>query len=67
MSDNGAEGAIIEAIPMTGDVIKKSIHKHYNNDLENLGNEDSFVWYEDSLPQQCTRTMLLKVAFDARQ
>jgi hypothetical protein len=45
MSDNGAEGAIIEAIPMTGDVIKKSIHKHYNNDLENLGHEDSFVWY----------------------
>ncbi|KIN04938.1 hypothetical protein OIDMADRAFT_39394 [Oidiodendron maius Zn] len=45
MSDNGAEGAVREAIPMTGEVIKKSIHKHYNNDLEKLGNGDSFVWY----------------------
>ncbi|KAH8819175.1 alkaline-phosphatase-like protein [Xylogone sp. PMI_703] len=54
MSDNGAEGAIIEAIPMTGDVIKKSIHKHYNNDLENLGNGDSFVWYGPRWAQAST-------------
>jgi arylsulfatase A-like enzyme len=54
MSDNGAEGAIIEAIPMTGDVIKQSIHKHYNNDLENLGNGDSFVWYGPRWAQAST-------------
>lgn len=45
MSDNGAEGAVFEAIPMTGDVIKKSIGNHFNNDLENLGKKDSFIWY----------------------
>jgi arylsulfatase len=39
---------------MTGDVIKKSIHKHYNNDLENLGNGDSFVWYGPRWAQAST-------------
>lgn len=54
MSDNGAEGAIIEAIPMTGDVIKKSINKHYNNNYENLGNRDSFIWYGPRWAQAST-------------
>ncbi|KAM6480795.1 alkaline phosphatase-like protein [Trichoderma sp. SZMC 28011] len=54
MSDNGAEGAIVEAIPMTGDVIKKSINKHYNNDYENLGNRDSFIWYGPQWAQAST-------------
>ncbi|KAL1984654.1 hypothetical protein VTN96DRAFT_8780 [Rasamsonia emersonii] len=54
MSDNGAEGAIIEALPMTGDVIKKSINKHYNNDLDNLGNGDSFIWYGPRWAQAAT-------------
>lgn len=54
MSDNGAEGAIVEAIPVTGDVIKKSIDKHYNNDYENLGNRDSFIWYGPRWAQAST-------------
>ncbi|KAH8879038.1 alkaline phosphatase-like protein [Thozetella sp. PMI_491] len=54
MSDNGAEGAIIEAIPMTGDVIKKAIDKAYNNDVENLGNPDSFIWYGPRWAQAST-------------
>lgn len=54
MSDNGAEGAIIEAIPMTGDVIKKSISQHYDNSLENLGNGDSFIWYGPRWAQAST-------------
>lgn len=54
MSDNGAEGAIIEAIPMTGDVIKKSINEHYNNSLENLGNGNSFIWYGPRWAQTST-------------
>lgn len=54
MSDNGAEGAVIEAIPMTGDVIKKSINEHYNNDLENLGAGDSFIWYGPRWAQAAT-------------
>ncbi|KAJ9255005.1 hypothetical protein DTO212C5_9191 [Paecilomyces variotii] len=54
MSDNGAEGAIIEAIPMTGDVIKTSINKHYNNSLDNLGNGDCFIWYGPRWAQAST-------------
>ncbi|KAF3407093.1 hypothetical protein DPV78_000998 [Talaromyces pinophilus] len=46
MSDNGAEGNLLEAVPILagatmGDVIKK----FYDNSLENLGNHNSFVWY----------------------
>ncbi|KAH8666933.1 alkaline-phosphatase-like protein [Xylariales sp. PMI_506] len=54
MSDNGAEGAIIEAIPVTGDLIKRSIDKAYNNNVENLGNADSFVWYGPRWAQAST-------------
>ncbi|KUJ08088.1 alkaline phosphatase-like protein [Mollisia scopiformis] len=63
MSDNGAEGAIIEAIPMTGDVIKQSISKHYNNDLDNLGNADSFIWYGPRWTQASTAPSALHKRF----
>lgn len=47
MSDNGAEGAALEALPMMGreDTMAQIIEKHYNNSFENLGNHDSFTWY----------------------
>lgn len=47
MSDNGAEGAALEALPMMGreDTMAQIIEKHYNNSFENVGNYDSFVWY----------------------
>lgn len=54
MSDNGAEGSVLEAIPMTGEVIKKSIDKEYNNELANLGNKDSFIWYGPRWAQAAT-------------
>lgn len=54
MSDNGAEGAVLEAIPMTGEVIKRAIDKEYNNELENLGNRDSFIWYGPRWAQAAT-------------
>ncbi|KAL1891435.1 hypothetical protein Sste5346_007699 [Sporothrix stenoceras] len=41
MSDNGAERAVIEAIPMTGE-------------LDNLGNRDSFIWYGPRWAQTST-------------
>lgn len=47
MSDNGAEGALLEAIPIMGG--QKSItdimKTYYNNTIENAGMADSFVWY----------------------
>lgn len=46
ISDNGAEGSPIEALPMmssTGllDVIKQ----YYDNSLDNIGSGNSYVWY----------------------
>ncbi|PYI18059.1 putative arylsulfatase [Aspergillus violaceofuscus CBS 115571] len=46
MSDNGAEGQLLEAIPvMAGKTVGDVIEQYYDNSLENLGNHDSFVWY----------------------
>ncbi|KAJ5579802.1 arylsulfatase [Penicillium hispanicum] len=46
MSDNGAEGQLLEAIPvLAGATLEQVIQKYYNNSLENLGNHNSFVWY----------------------
>ncbi|KAJ5909618.1 hypothetical protein N7504_004261 [Penicillium tannophilum] len=44
MSDNGAEGAALEARPVMGDNIKAAIHKYYDNSYENIGNYNSFTW-----------------------
>ncbi|KAM5349808.1 hypothetical protein ACJ41O_006313 [Fusarium nematophilum] len=47
MSDNGAEGASIEAAPIMGgtNTMAYIFDKYYNNSLENIGRPDSFVWY----------------------
>ena len=47
MSDNGAEGAMLEALPMMGDAgsVNRIINKYYNNSLENMGMADSYIWY----------------------
>ncbi|EOO02334.1 putative arylsulfatase protein [Phaeoacremonium minimum UCRPA7] len=50
MSDNGAEGTLLEALPMLGGVTSLGalIETHYNNELGNIGNKDSFTWYGGS-------------------
>lgn len=47
MSDNGAEGAMLEALPMMGTLgsVNKIIDRYYDNSLENMGNPNSFIWY----------------------
>lgn len=45
MSDNGAEGASYEALPLVGDSILEHISKYYDNSLDNIGRGNSFVWY----------------------
>lgn len=47
MSDNGAEGAMLEALPMMGGPgsVNRIIDKYYNNSLENMGMGDSYIWY----------------------
>ncbi|KAJ5692591.1 alkaline-phosphatase-like protein [Penicillium macrosclerotiorum] len=44
MSDNGAEGAAIEAIPVMGNKVVSAIHRHYDNSLDNIGSFNSFTW-----------------------
>ncbi|KAF1966594.1 alkaline phosphatase-like protein [Bimuria novae-zelandiae CBS 107.79] len=47
MSDNGADGAMLAAIPIMGDAgaVTKIIEKYYNNELDNMGMADSYIWY----------------------
>ncbi|KAL9574581.1 hypothetical protein ACKAV7_001446 [Fusarium commune] len=47
MSDNGAEGAMLEAVPMMGSVgsVSRIISKYYNNLIDNMGMADSYIWY----------------------
>ncbi|KAH9234231.1 hypothetical protein K456DRAFT_1834896 [Colletotrichum gloeosporioides 23] len=47
MSDNGAEGAALGAIPMMGGetTFAGVIQKYYDNSLDNIGEKSSFSWY----------------------
>ncbi|RYP91457.1 hypothetical protein DL770_002396 [Monosporascus sp. CRB-9-2] len=47
MSDNGAEGSLLEAIPIMGGetTVNAIINKYYNNSLNNMGAGDSYIWY----------------------
>jgi arylsulfatase A-like enzyme len=46
MSDNGAEGKLLEALPvMAGVPLVQAIKKFYDNSLSNIGKANSFVWY----------------------
>lgn len=54
MSDNGAEGASYEAVPLLGDQVVSHIEKYYDNSLDNIGRKDSFVWYGPRWAQAAT-------------
>ncbi|RDW57176.1 arylsulfatase-4 [Coleophoma cylindrospora] len=48
MSDNGAEGAIIESLPLAGSLgMANIIARWYDNRIENIGAYNSFVGYGD--------------------
>ena len=65
LSDNGAEGAIVEAIPILGDVIASAIEKHCDHSLDNLGAPNSFIWYGPRWAQAATAPSRLYKAFTA--
>lgn len=44
MSDNGAEGAAIEAIPVLGENMREAIEKYYDNSIDNVGEWNSYTW-----------------------
>ncbi|OQV07022.1 hypothetical protein CLAIMM_11515 [Cladophialophora immunda] len=54
MSDNGAEGASYEALPLVGQNVMKHIEKYYDNSLGNIGRGNSFVWYGSQWAQAAT-------------
>jgi arylsulfatase len=54
LSDNGAEGALIEAVPVFGPYLMEFISKHYDNRLENIGRPNSYVWYGPRWAQAAT-------------
>jgi arylsulfatase A-like enzyme len=54
LSDNGAEGALIEAVPVFGPYLMEFISQHYDNRLENIGRPNSYVWYGPRWAQAAT-------------
>ncbi|KAF4463191.1 arylsulfatase [Fusarium albosuccineum] len=59
MSDNGAEGASYEALPIMGEKIMANIAKYYDNSLDNIGRQNSFVWYGSRWAQAATASSRL--------
>lgn len=45
MSDNGAEGLLMEAYPVVTENIFDYIERYYDNSLDNMGRANSYVWY----------------------
>jgi arylsulfatase len=54
LSDNGAEGALIEPVPVFGPKLMEFIAEHYDNRLENIGRPNSYVWYGPRWAQAAT-------------
>jgi arylsulfatase A-like enzyme len=63
LSDNGAEGAIVEAMPLRGAQIAAQIAKYCDNSLDNLGRPNSFIWYGPRWAQAATAPSRLHKAF----
>ncbi|KAF2815414.1 arylsulfatase [Mytilinidion resinicola] len=45
MSDNGAEGLLLESAPVVKGNVFDHIKKYCDNSLDNVGKENSYVWY----------------------
>src|SRR6202021_1846738 len=63
LSDNGAEGAIVEAMPILGGAIAAEIEKNWDNSLDNAGAANSFIWYGPRWAQAATAPSRLHKAF----
>jgi arylsulfatase A-like enzyme len=63
MSDNGAEGALLEAFPKFGPHLASYLDQHYDNSLENIGRANSYVWYGPQWAQAATAPSRLFKAF----
>lgn len=63
MSDNGAEGALLEAFPKFGPHLASYLDQHYDNSLDNIGRANSYVWYGPHWAQAATAPSRLFKAF----
>lgn len=54
LSDNGAEGAQLEALPAFGPNLNQVIADYYDNSLDNIGRGNSYVWYGEHWAQAAT-------------
>jgi len=45
MSDNGAEGLLLEAYPVVTENIFDYIDRYYDNSYQNMGRQNSYIWY----------------------
>ncbi|KAI0466563.1 alkaline-phosphatase-like protein [Xylaria cf. heliscus] len=63
LSDNGAEGAAYEAYPIVQSNMLQHLQKYYNNNIDNLGNGDSFIWYGPRWAQAATAPSRLYKAY----
>jgi arylsulfatase len=62
-SDNGAEGADIEAMPTMGPDVVSTVRRYFDNSFENIGHADSYVWYGSRWAQASTAPSRLYKAF----
>jgi arylsulfatase len=63
LSDNGAEGAIVEAMPIIGPKLAAYIRARYDNSLGNIGSATSYYWYGPRWAQAATAPSRLFKAF----
>jgi arylsulfatase len=63
LSDNGAEGAIVEAMPLSGKFIADRVREFYDNSVDNLGRATSCCWYGPRWAQAATAPSRLHKAF----
>jgi arylsulfatase len=63
LSDNGAEGAIVEAMPIIGPVFAQRIAEHCDNSLDNVGRPGSYAWYGPRWAQAATAPSRLVKAY----
>jgi len=54
LSDNGAEGSMVEAMPIVGTLIADQIARHFDNSIDNLGTATSCCWYGDGWAHAAT-------------
>ncbi|OHT19345.1 sulfatase-like hydrolase/transferase [Edaphosphingomonas haloaromaticamans] len=63
LSDNGAEGAIVEAMPIIGPLFSQLIREHCDNSLANAGKPGSYIWYGPRWAQAATAPSRLTKAY----